>query len=150
MLKGYVFLVIIVSASVTWLTVYLSEKSSCLTADTDTEKGTEKEADNSEREESEDYGSLEESENYEDQSQTRDTSSVLRSFFCSLAMCFLVPFTYLCCRYCVSMHCNVSCLMFHCYRFVKGEDPYTFTLFLSKGLLVVLERIPGSVLESLR
>ena len=115
MLKEFVFLVIVLSASVTWLTVFLSEKSRCLEAETGELIG--KKEDNGEKtitDEKETQRSPEEKQDNE-QSQVRDTCSALGRCLCSLGLCFFTPCTSSCCR------------------FARGENPHSFTFYLSKG-----------------
>ena len=115
MLKEFVFLVLALSASVTLITVFLFEKSRCPEAEIgeliiDKEGGSKK-ANNNEKDKEKSPEDTQENEG----SQVRDTCFALGRCLCSLGLCFLTP-------------CTSSCCVF-----ARGENPYSFTFYLSKG-----------------
>ena len=115
MLKHFVFVVIVLSASVTWLTVFLVEKSKCLGTGSGDQRDKKEE---DEKENDQDKGKVmatEEDVPENGQSTVHDTCSALGHCLCALGLCFFAPCTSSCCR------------------FARGENPYSFTFFLSKG-----------------
>ena len=113
MLKHFVFVVIVLSASVTWITVLLIEK--CLATGSGDQRGKKEEADEENDQDKSKVMATEEVVPENDQSEVHDTCSALGHCLCALGLCFFAPCTSSCCR------------------FARGENPYSFTFYLSNG-----------------
>ena len=107
MLKEFVFVVIIISAYLTWHSTFLFQKT-----ETSETKGKDDIPSDAllavNKNKDKDIQDTE-------QNQVQDTCSALGHCLCALGLCFFASCTSSCCR------------------FARGENPYSFTFYLSKG-----------------
>ena len=103
MLKEFVFVVILISAYLTWHSTFLFKGSKTKGEENSTRKTAEK--------------GQKEVKSVREQSQVKQTCSALGRCLCTLGLCFFAPFTSSCCS------------------FARGENPNSFTFYLSNGFL---------------
>ena len=121
MLKEFVFVVIIISAYLTWHSTFLFPKTkSWETKGKDDLPPNALQAADKNKDKGKDTGLDEDRNEDEDtldteQNQVYDTCSALGHCLCALGLCFFAPCTSSCCR------------------FARGENPFSFTFYLSKG-----------------
>ena len=123
MLKDFVFVVIVISAYLTWHSTFLfpkQEKGDTKDKSNDEASSliaTNKNRNKGEVKQKKDPEDTQQTDNIDDagQNQVQDTCSALGRCLCTLGLCFFTPCTSSCCS------------------FARGENPYSFTFYLANG-----------------